>query len=176
MSARWSGSGGGRERRPEASTTPAGRKPSPLLRAMHLYHLLSRPLTLGVRGIVTDGDGRIFLVRHTYVDGWYLPGGGVEPDEPAETALRRELEEEGNIELVEPPRLLGVYLNRNASRRDHVLLYRCGAFRQGEPKRPDREIAESGFFSRDALPEGTTAATRRRLSELDITDGRPLFW
>jgi ADP-ribose pyrophosphatase YjhB (NUDIX family) len=36
-------------------------------------------MTLGVRGVATDGEGRVLLVKHTYViAGWWLPGGGVE--------------------------------------------------------------------------------------------------
>ena len=35
-------------------------------------------MTLGVRAACFDAEGRIFLVRHTYLPGWYLPGGGVE--------------------------------------------------------------------------------------------------
>jgi hypothetical protein len=38
---------------------------------------------------------------------------------------------------------------------------------------PDREIAESGFFPLDDLPEGTTASTKRRLQEA-LYDLEPL--
>ncbi|MFC0284779.1 NUDIX domain-containing protein [Camelimonas abortus] len=137
-----------------------------LRRALHAYFRVSRGLTLGVRAAVFDREGRVFLVRHTYVRGWYLPGGGVEAGEDALTALARELAEEGNIELTAPPVLHGVYWNRTASPRDHVLLYVARAFRQGAPRGPDREIAETGFFAPDDLPAATTPATRARLDEI----------
>src|SRR5271156_7057842 len=88
-------------------------------RGFHLYWRMSRGLTLGVRGLVVDEAGRIFLVKHTYVRGWYLPGGGVEPGETLLDALARELKEEGNIELVEQPQLHAVYFNEQVSQRDH---------------------------------------------------------
>ncbi len=147
-----------------------------LLRALHGVHLVARPVTLGVRGAVFDEAGRVFLVRHTYVSGWHMPGGGVDPGEAAVDALRRELLEEGNLELVDPPQLVAVYFNRNASNRDHVVFYRCGAFRQTGPKAPDAEIAATGFFALDALPDDTTAGTRRRLSELRGDGPIDLHW
>lgn len=124
-----------------------------------------RPMTLGVRGLVLDDRRRVLLVRHTYVDGFYLPGGGVESRETLVDALKRELHEEANVLIDEPPELFGVYFNRRFSARDHVALYLVRAFRIIEPRVPDREIAEAGFFALDALPAETTAATRARLAE-----------
>src|SRR5215471_20429640 len=92
---------------------------APLLRRLfHMFWRFSRPLTVGVRALVLDGDGRVFLVEHSYVGGWHLPGGGVEQGETLVMALTRELREEGNIELGEQPALFAIYFNRRASRRD----------------------------------------------------------
>ena len=85
-------------------------------RAFHLYWRWARGVTLGVRGLVIDKDQRIFLVTHTYVPGWQLPGGGVEPGETMAEALARELVEEGNIEILEPPVLHGLFFNSCSSR------------------------------------------------------------
>lgn len=123
-------------------------------------------MTLGVRGLVIDADGRIFLIKHTYVAGWHLPGGGVEPGETLLEALARELKEEGNLELLEPPTLHGVFFNARVSRRDHVALFVVTHFRQPAPPRPDREILAHGFFALDDLPGDTTAATRARIAEV----------
>jgi ADP-ribose pyrophosphatase YjhB (NUDIX family) len=143
-----------------------------LRRLFHLYWRFARGLTLGVRAVVIDGTGRVFLVKHSYVAGWHLPGGGVEVGETLMTALTRELGEEGNIELSEQPDFFAIYFNRRASRRDHVALYIVRAFRQSAPPKPNHEIIAHGFFAPDALPEDTTRATRARISE--VLDGRAI--
>lgn len=124
--------------------------------------LVTRAVTFGVRGIVVDPQDRIFLVRHTYVPGWYLPGGGVEGDEDAAASLARELVEEGNIALSAEPDLFGLYAH---APRSHVAVYVARAFTQSAPKSPDWEIAEAGFFPLDALPDNSTRATRARIAE-----------
>ena len=148
----------------------------PLRRLMHIYWRFARGLTIGVRGLVIDADGRVFLVKHSYVAGWHLPGGGVEAGETLTAALGRELHEEGNIELTGAPLLHGVYFNRQASRRDHVALYVVHSFRQIAPPQPNGEIVAHGFFALDALPEDTTRGTRQRIAE--VLSGRPVaeFW
>jgi 8-oxo-dGTP pyrophosphatase MutT (NUDIX family) len=135
-------------------------------RLLHFYWRFTRGLTIGVRGLVIDAAGRVLLVQHSYVAGWYLPGGGVEAGETLLAALARELREEANIELTGPSRLFAVYYNRRSSRRDHVALYVVHSFRQSAPPRPNREIVAHGFFEPDALPEGTTRSTRARIAEV----------
>jgi ADP-ribose pyrophosphatase YjhB (NUDIX family) len=135
-------------------------------RVLHTYWRFARGLTLGVRAIVIDPQGRIFLVKHSYVAGWHLPGGGVEPGETVGKALDRELMEEGGIAPLEPPVMHGVFFNSRVSRRDHVVVFVVRAFRQeGKPRHP-AEIVDYGFFARDALPPDTTRGTRARLAEL----------
>jgi ADP-ribose pyrophosphatase YjhB (NUDIX family) len=135
-------------------------------RVLHFYWRFSRGVTLGVRAVVIDHSGKVFLIVHSYVPGWHLPGGGVEIGETAATALARELREEGNIDLVEPAKLFGVYFNGSISRRDHVALYVVRAFRQDAPPQPNHEIVAHGFFAPDALPPETTRATRERIAEV----------
>jgi len=139
----------------------------PALRWMfHLYWRFARGMTLGVRAVVLDRDNRVFLVKHSYVAGWHLPGGGVEVGESFADALRRELSEEGRIELSAEPALHGVFINSHVSRRDHVAVYLVRHFRQDRLPEPNREIVACGFFGADALPAGTTEGTRLRIAEV----------
>jgi len=131
---------------------------------VYAWFRMSRGLTLGVRAIVTDAEGRVLLVEHTYVPGWYLPGGGVERGETAERALERELQEEAGVALTARPRLISIHDNGKRHPRDHVLLYRCERWEPCEA-RPGAEIHAVGWFHPDALPEKATPATRARLGE-----------
>ena len=152
----------------DASHNALVRVARPLVKRLGVWvGLVTRAATLGVRAVVRDDDGRVLLVRHTYLPGWYLPGGGVDPGETVSEAAIREVREETGVIAPADPRLFALYLNRRISRRDHValLIFDRSA---GRPvlRRPALEIAEVGFFPLDALPDEVTAATRRRLAEV----------
>lgn len=137
-----------------------------LRRFFHVYWRFARGMTLGVRAVVIDGGGRVFLVRHSYVSGWHLPGGGVETGQTVLEALARELIEEGGITMIGPPVLHGVFFNAQVSRRDHVAVYVVRDFRQEGGPLNRHEIVECGFFSPDGLPADATRGTRARLGEV----------
>jgi ADP-ribose pyrophosphatase YjhB (NUDIX family) len=131
---------------------------------VYAFFRLARGLTLGVRAVVTDPDGKVLLIQHTYIKGWYLPGGGVERGETAETAVIRELAEEAGVRALSRPSLVSAHSNEVLHPGDHVLVYRIAAW---EPCPSDSagEICAVGWFDPADLPEETTPATRRRLAE-----------
>lgn len=132
---------------------------------LHPWFRLRRGLTLGVRIVVHDAEGRILLVRHTYAPGWLFPGGGVERGETAAQAARRELAEEAGIIAAGPMSLFGLYANEENFPGDHVALLVLESFEQ-QDRKTSVEIAEMGFFSPQELPVGTTGGTLRRLAEI----------
>jgi len=137
----------------------------PLVRPLYQAHSrLTRGATLGVRGLVLNQAGEVLLVEHTYIHGWFLPGGGVERGETTEQAVIRELQEEAGVRVIGRPRLVGVHANHRIFRGDHVLVYRidtwepCDASQQGE-------ISAVGWFAPDRLPHDISPGTGRRIAE-----------
>lgn len=142
--------------------------------AYALFRLLwffTRPIVIGVR-VMLVRDDQVLLVRHTYLDGWYLPGGGLKRGETPEDAARREAHEEvgaqmGALELV------GAYTHFKEHKSDHNLLFLCREF--SLDGRPDREIAEARFFPLEALPQATWPGHRQRLEEFRAGRKAPQF-
>jgi ADP-ribose pyrophosphatase YjhB (NUDIX family) len=115
-----------------------------------IWSWIVRPVTIGVR-IVLLQEGKILLVRHTYMPGWHCPGGSLNRWETPLEAAVREAKEEVGAELLETPELVEIVTQYSESRSDHIATYLCRSFRLGEAT--DRwEIAERRFFAVDALP------------------------
>jgi len=142
---------------------------------VYAFFRMARGLTLGVRAVVLDEAGKVLLIQHTYIKGWYLPGGGVERGETAETAVIRELQEEAGVRALSRPRLVSAHSNEVLHPGDHVLVYRVETW---EPCASDAEgeIHAVGWFDPNDLPEETTKATRRRIAEA-LGDAEPdVMW
>lgn len=126
---------------------------------------LQRGMTLGVRAVAVDAQGRVMLVKHTYLHGWWLPGGGVDRGETTLDAAARELFEETGLKATAPGRLVSAHSNERFFKGDHVLVYRFDAFEAGELTHHG-EIAETGWFDPLNLPEDAHRATRDRMAEM----------
>jgi ADP-ribose pyrophosphatase YjhB (NUDIX family) len=136
------------------------------------YWRLTRSQTIGVQGIIVQGEKEVLLVRHSYVRGWHLPGGGVERHENLEQALRRELFEEAGIEIRSRPRLHGVFSNFARSTGDHIAVYIVPDWNRVCEPASGLEIIERKFFELDKVPEGPIEGAKRRLAE--VFDQRPI--
>lgn len=132
-----------------------------------LRAIVRPPVTLGVRAMVITPAREILLVRHTYMPGFHMPGGAVDPGESAREAALREVAEESGLALGDVGRLFHLYWNRRLGGRDHVALFiaedvataNVAGFRSPE-------IAEAAFFPLDDPPPDATPATRRRIAEV----------
>jgi len=137
-------------------------------RAAGLYWRIRKPRTLGVRAVVVDQHERVALVRHTYADQWYLPGGGVKKGESFEAALLREMREEVALNNVAIERVLGVYHSRREAKDDHIVVFtvRVDAGSENALARADAlEIESAEWFPLDGIPADISPATGRRIAE-----------
>lgn len=144
--------------------------PRPLHRALmpvahrlrHRWRKLVRAPLTGVSVFVTDNQGRLLLVRHSYgAVAWALPGGGMGRREAAEDAARREIAEEIGCTL-EGVRVLERQ-DETISGSPHTAWLVAGTTRD-RPRPDGREVVEARFFPTHSLPEPMTGLTRKRIA------------
>lgn len=127
-------------------------------------------MTVGVR-VLLIRDNAILLVKHTYQQHWYLPGGGVKKGETLQEAIRREAREEVGIDLRDLT-LFGAYSNFGEYKSDHIIVFLCTDFLlRGSPM--SSEIEKCCFFDLENLPADISPGTKRRVEEYMRADGLP---
>ena len=107
-------------------------------------------------------NGEILLVKHSYQNSWFFPGGGVKRGETYEEAARREMKEEAGA-VGETLQFLGVYNSYSQGKSDSVALFLCEDFTF--TGRSDGEIEEVRLFPLDQTPENLSPGCARRLDE-----------
>ncbi|HET7335067.1 MAG TPA: NUDIX domain-containing protein [Rhizomicrobium sp.] len=138
------------------------------------FKALATPVAFGVSALAENTQGQVLLVRHSYMAGWQLPGGGVQRGEPPVEAIVRELREEIGLTHSLPPQMAGLFTRRYGLVTNLVALYRVRDIQIAF--KPNLEIRDARFFDPRALPGGATASTRRRIAE--IYDNAPVssYW
>jgi ADP-ribose pyrophosphatase YjhB (NUDIX family) len=132
-----------------------------LYRLYGVYLWFARPLTMGVR-IILMRDDQVLLIRQTYLDGWFIPGGGIRKGETLDQAIKREAREEVQAELT-GLELIGAFSSFDESKNDHTALFGSNDFTLGGGH--DHEVAEIRFFPVDALPADLRPGCRLRIAE-----------
>lgn len=127
-------------------------------------------VTVGVR-IIAIRDKQILLVRHTYLDGWFLPGGGVLSNETLEDAARRELFEETGV-VLEKVTLIGIYTDFSEGRSDHKVLFSGVVI--DKKNIISKEILETKYFPLHRLPDDFSNQYKKKIHDF-LTDGYPKY-
>ncbi len=134
------------------------------LSVLTIWWRLTKPCTIGVRGIVLNARGEMLLVRHSYGGRkWFLPGGGHRRAESPDETMVREMREETGLE-VRVTGLVGVYFYTGAYKRDHIYIFVCEVI-GGELQQVGGEIDDIGWFAPDELPPNLMIGMERFLAD-----------
>lgn len=136
-----------------------------------IYCFIFRPVRMGVRVIMLQND-EVWLVRHTYLPGWYLPGGGLKRNETLEQAARREVREEIGAKMNEMS-LMGVFTSFAQWKTDHTVVFLCRDFER--TGKSDGEIAEVRALPLNDLPDNVYYVHRRLLEKFRAGREQPIF-
>ena len=122
---------------------------------------LAKPPLEGVAIVATDLNENLLLIRLSYGSGgWSLPTGGVNGEESAADADRRELLEETGC-TAHSLKPLGIQEDQLCGTANKVSVFSAKVSEQ--PTADMREVVEARFFPMHSLSEPLTKATPRRL-------------
>ena len=138
----------------------------------------SKLLVPGVRALIFDEGGRVLLEKQAAFGSWALPHGCVDLGESALGAVRREVEEETGIAILEAD-LFGIYTDPKYSvtypNGDQVQTFTIAFLvrRWEGTLTPDGdEVEELGFFPLDALPRPIYPIHQETIDDYQSFDGQ----
>lgn len=118
-------------------------------RLMRVYWALWRPDTHGAL-VALWNEGRILLVKNSYVPYHSLPGGYVRANETGREAAVRELAEEVGLHVA--PKVLEPSIDVThvwEDKRDHVEIFQLDIDPRPTPKVDRREVVHAGWYTPD---------------------------
>ena len=132
-------------------------------RFLMIYWAIFKPLSFGTR-VMLLCKNEVLLVKHTYISGYFLPGGGVKKSELFENSARRELKEEVGI-LVNNLSVFGIYKSIKEQKYTTNVVFISKLSKKPTLKIQKDELVEAGFFNINKLPLKTSPGTKRRIKE-----------
>ncbi len=105
-------------------------------------------------------NGKILLVKHNYgAKNWHLPGGEVKKGESPKKAALRELEEETGFKGEVTNYLGNIFTSGYGTAHIYNIKIVGGAIK----KKPDKEVANTDFFTYDLLPKHMSRYAKERI-------------
>ncbi|MFV0387957.1 MAG: NUDIX hydrolase [Pyrinomonadaceae bacterium] len=103
--------------------------------------------TVSVVGVVTNEKGELLVLEHYFRPKykWGLPGGFIEAFEPPEEAVKREIKEEADVDILTAELLSVRTIGRHVE-----IFFKCKG--TGKGRVASKEIKACGWFSSDNLP------------------------
>jgi 8-oxo-dGTP diphosphatase len=116
---------------------------------MRMYWAVRRPDTHGALVAIWN-DGKVLLVRNSYLTYYGLPGGYVRPDETARQAAARELLEEVGVGITEDKLEPALDITHEwEGKHDHVEIFRLDLPYEPKVKVDNREVIAAQMYTPD---------------------------
>ncbi len=129
---------------------------------IRIYWKICKPKTFGSRSLILH-QNKILLVKNLNIKQWLLPGGKLDGLETPGQCIKRELQEELNINNIKIEYKLGEYYSDKEGKRDTIFIFVI--FVDNIYFEKQWELSAAQWFELDNLPQDISPACQRRINE-----------